>query len=143
MGTPILRPADVVAGDLIKLQRPYGQATVCKVVRAGVSGVTVQLPSGAENRLPYTEVRLGAVSVLTHVNFYSLDARERWLATAPDGVIADAARGFVSIVLTADDMRDLPATTARLTKLKAWIDAEPKAAAAQPAPKPRRRRTPR
>lgn len=149
MGTPILGPKDTAVGDLIELRQPY-RNVVCKVVRASAGGMTVQPLTGAKVRLPYTEARLGAVSVLTCVNFYNLDARARWLAATPDGVIADAARGFVSIVLTADDMRDLPATTARLTKLKAWIDAEPKAATVQPTPKPkpkppkpRRRRTPR
>lgn len=90
MGTPILSPADVAAGDLVELRRAYA----------------------------------------------------RWVVSAPVGVNADTARGFVSIVLTAADMQDLPAAVDRLTKLKAWIDAEPKAAVPQPKPKPRRKRTP-
>lgn len=69
-------------------------------------------------------------------------AYARWIVSAPDGVNADTARGFVSVVLTADDMQDLPAVVARLTKLKVWIDAEPKAVATKPEPK-RKPRKPR
>ena len=124
MATPI-RSYDVVAvGDTVELRRPGYPPEACKVISGRTpNGMTVQLRSGLKVRHPYVEAN-------GHVNFYSLNARECWLAAPPaefDGAVcADLGRGFVSMVLTADDVRDLAATTVRLKKLAAWLAAEPK-----------------
>ncbi len=135
MMTIVNGPADVRPGDLVEFV-PYNNfrtppAIVCTVVKVGKSSLTFTTPDGQTQRKAFTASYVSRShfrsSRGTHHNFRRLDARDRWMREIPRGlsVTADAYRGFVSIVLTAADVRDHATTSNRLALLADWLAKEP------------------
>lgn len=136
MTTAVSTASDVRPGDLVEFA-PYNNfrqapPVVCTVVKVGKSSLTFMAPNGTTQRKSFTTVYTSrsfgrGTSRHTHHNFRRLDARDRWIREIPRGlsVIADAHRGFVSIVLTADDVRSHVTTGNRLALLADWLAREP------------------
>lgn len=141
MSVAVTSAADVRPGDLVEFA-PYNNfrqapPVVCTVVKAGKSSLTFTAPNGTTQRKSFTTAytsrsfgrgptRRGPTRHVHH-NFRRLDARDRWMREIPRGlnITADAYRGFVSIVLTADDVRDHVTTSNHLALLADWLAKEP------------------
>lgn len=136
MSTAVAIASDVRPGDLVEFA-PYNSfrqapPVVCAVVKVGKSSLTFTVSNGTTQRKSFTTVYTSrsfgrGPSRHTHHNFRRLDARDRWIREIPRGlrITADAHRGFVSIVLTADDVRDHVTTSNRLALLADWLAKEP------------------
>lgn len=136
MTTDVRSAADVAPGDLVEY-RPHDAwrsppPVVCEVVRVGKSSLTIKLSDGTQIRKAYvtrytSRSSPGRSSRHEWHNFSRLDAHDRWLRKMPKTpfhVVADQ-RGFVSVVLTATDVRDHFTTANRLAALADWLAAEP------------------
>lgn len=136
MTAAVTGAADVRPGDLVEYS-PYSNfrtppAIVCTVVKVGKSSLTFTTPDGQTQRkaftTSYTSRSFGRVPTRhTRHNFRRLDARDRWMREIPRDlhVTADVYRGFVSVVLTADDVRDHVTTSTGLALLAEWLTKEP------------------
>lgn len=131
--------ADVAVGDLVSFHgynsfRSPAPVGPCVVVRVGKASLTVRGPGGNEFRKAYAityRSRGWSGGAHTHHNFRRLDAMDRWLSERPVTSLSITAgrRGFVSVVLTVDNLRDMAATTADLAALSIWIGRQPTAGA--------------
>lgn len=133
MATFVTDGKAVAVGDIVTYhQRGKHRSpppVVCTVVRATRTGLTVKLPDGSMVSRQFAvtyRVRAWGGGTATHHNFHRLDGRERWLLAKPEGlnVVADYHRGFSTVILTADDVRDLRTTTIRLAELADWLERE-------------------
>jgi hypothetical protein len=130
----IVRSAkDVSVGDAVEYfqrgKRRNPAPVPCTVVRITRTGLTVRMPDGSTtNKRIATPYKSSTWDRKTHVhyNFHRPDARERWLADRPKALspLVDYARGFVSVVLTADDVRNHAATSMKLLALANWLARE-------------------
>lgn len=136
MTTVVRNSGDVAPGDLVEYQ-PHNAwrcppPVVCKVLRAGKSSLTVKAPDGSEIRKAYvtsytSRSSFRGTSRHEWTNFRRLDAHDRWLSAMPKAsfhIVADH-RGFISAVLTAENVRDHYTTANRLAALADWLATEP------------------
>ena len=135
MTTDVRSAADVAPGDLVEYQ-PHSAwrsppAVVCEVVLVRKASLTIELVDGTQIRKAYVTRYMSRSMCGTSrhewFNFRRLDAYDRWLRKMPRtplSVVADH-RGLVSVVLTADDVRDHFTTANRIAALADWLAAEP------------------
>lgn len=136
MTTVVRNSGDVAPGDHVEYQ-PYNAwrsppPVVCEVLRVGKSTLTVRAPDGSEIRKAYVTRYTSRSSFRGQsrhelTNFRRLDAHDRWLRDMPKASFHVGAdhRGFVSAVLTAENVRDRYTTANQIAVLADWLEAEP------------------
>lgn len=129
MAVEVTNGSVVKVGDVVEYHELDRQGwVICTVCRITAKGLTVRLPNGKTLNRPFRvtyRIRSWGGGTGNHYNFRRLDGRERWLLEMPKAleVVADCRRGLVSVVLTAENVRD-HLTANHLAALADWLARE-------------------